>query len=78
MGQIRCTRGLIHTRPGRKKPAENQPGETLQVCTYEIRACNTYRRIVLNVPKFRIQILCSFHCAMCRSARTIEVLRLSV
>ncbi len=34
--------------------------------------------IVLNVTKFRIQILCSLHCVMGRSAHTIEVLRLSV
>ncbi len=30
--------------------------------------------IVLNVTKFRIQILCSLHCVISRSARTIEVL----
>ncbi len=30
--------------------------------------------IVLNVTKFRIQILCSLHCVIGRSARTIEVL----
>ncbi len=30
--------------------------------------------IVLNVTKFRIQILCSLPCIISRSARTIEVL----
>ncbi len=34
--------------------------------------------IVLNVTKFRSQILCSLHGVMGRSACTIEVLRLSV
>ncbi len=34
--------------------------------------------IVLNGTKFTIQILCSLHCVMGRSVRTIEVLRLSV
>ncbi len=32
----------------------------------------------MNVTKFRIQILCSLHCVIGRSARTIEVLRLHV
>ncbi len=30
--------------------------------------------VVLNVTKFRIQILCSLPCVISRSARTIEVL----
>ncbi len=56
-------------------------GETLS-CLYQARIeppkaarghATHIDGIVLNVTKFRIQILCSLHCAMGRSTRTIEV-----